>query len=122
MTGIKLKFHGMDFTQSVYSCLFVVVICHVSTIGTTNLLESPLPRYLGRISFGIYMFHPVVIGAVLTAAKALDVQLTIAGQMIVYLSAVGATVAVAALSFEYFESRVLRLNANPEKSGAPTPS
>jgi len=81
-----------------------------------NLEWKPL-RFLGKISFGIYMYHPICIflsmkilrSAQLDAGKAFPSALLC---VIVF----GITILMAALSYKFFEAPFLRLKPHLKKT------
>lgn len=62
-------------------------------------------RYLGKISYGLYVFHFVGIAAAEVILRRLGVQ----GWGPMFLVAMAATVALSALSYEVFERHFLKL-------------
>ena len=100
---------AVDFR--IYAVLFVVVVLNVSTNPATFLRvrSAPLDR-IGRISYGIYMFHPVVIVAVLGLLRPLSRSLGPIGfDVALYVLTLGTTLAIASLSFAFFEGPFSRL-------------
>jgi len=95
----------------VYAVLFLVVVLNVSTnpASLLRLRSAPLDR-LGRMSYGIYMFHPVVIVAVLALVRPWKASLGVVGSdVVLYALTFALTMAVAGLSFAFFEGPFLRL-------------
>lgn len=69
------------------------------------VLKDGIIHYFGRISYGIYMFHPVIIVIIIHALKK-------AGHPSIYLLliiTVLLTLGIAACSFEFFEKPFLKL-------------
>jgi peptidoglycan/LPS O-acetylase OafA/YrhL len=94
------------------SLVFALVIVNVGCNEDTVLrLASPAVDYLGRISYGIYMFHPLVVYGIFRAVRGLgwnpgaDFVLLAS----VYVLGIAATIAISALSYRFFELRFLRL-------------
>lgn len=73
-----------------------------------SFLESRPARYLGRISYGLYMYHPLLIQALIAAAAALRLG-GVALQLWLYLGALASTIAVSTLSSRFFETPLQRL-------------
>jgi len=67
-----------------------------------GLLAQPALVYLGRISYGLYVFHLMVIALVLFHFKLWPVPLTLS---------FGLTLGLAALSYALLERPFLRLKA-----------
>lgn len=74
--------------------------------GLKCLFDNAPARFVGRISYGIYLWHVPVIGAIRSAVPGLRDHA--AG---VFALALPLSVAVAALSYRYFEQRLLAAGA-----------
>lgn len=78
-----------------------------------GLSWGPLP-YLGKITFGLYVFHPPAVGAV----KLLHLDAALGTAPLSYFLALGATVAlniaVAAASYYFYEAPILKYKAKFE--------
>jgi peptidoglycan/LPS O-acetylase OafA/YrhL len=92
--------------------LVVVHLAMAALVGACSIrpdhglarLTDPEPiRHVGAVSYGMYLFHVAVIGAVKYALP------TWHPAWLVFLVAFPATVAVASLSFSHFERPFLRL-------------
>jgi peptidoglycan/LPS O-acetylase OafA/YrhL len=70
-----------------------------------------IPNYLGNISYGIYMFHPISISLVLLLFSRLGLASASAGiqNAFLYLSAFALTIGLSSLSYHAFESKFLKL-------------
>jgi peptidoglycan/LPS O-acetylase OafA/YrhL len=94
------------------SLVFALVILNLGCNDKTLLrIGNPALDYLGRISYGIYMFHPLVVYGIFLTVRALGWN---PGRSLfllaaVYIVAVALTIAVAALSYRFFEVPFLRL-------------
>jgi len=96
----------------VYSFLFAMVVVNASQNPRTMFrLEKPVLDFLGKISYGIYMYHPVCIGTALAIVRVLPVSGMIVQNLVIYALSVGLTIFVAWLSFTYFEAFFLRLKS-----------
>ncbi|HWY10875.1 MAG TPA: acyltransferase [Bacteroidia bacterium] len=101
-----------DGAYLVFSVLFLVIILNVSSNPNSILkLENKLFKVLGNISYGIYMYHLIVIAFVLSALKHLDIEVndSFTSQVTVYASTILLTVLLSYLSYTYFEKRFLKL-------------
>ena len=70
-----------------------------------NVLEHPVLRYLGRISYGLYIYHMVAVIAILNMAKRMDIT----SDLVTYPVVFALSIAMAALSYHFFELFFLRL-------------
>lgn len=99
---------GLDipyFTYQLYSLIFVVLILNLASNpkSVLNLEYKPL-NYLGKISYGLYMYHNIVLAACLKFLLYEGITLnSIWGNVLYYAVAITVTVIIASLSYKYFE-------------------
>ena len=97
----------------IYAISFLIIILNVSCNKNGLLkLENGLLNFLGRISYGVYMYHILVIVFLLNVIKHfLPAKDTLDGwnNLIFYLVATSITILISHLSFVYFESYFIRL-------------
>lgn len=90
-----------------YSICSLIIILNVSTNPKSFIkLEFKIFDFLGKISFGIYMYHMMVIAAVLHFAKDVlhfDNDLRPWQSIVVYLAVLSITVLISAISYKYLE-------------------
>lgn len=102
--GIKIPILHYE----VYAVLFGIIILNFSSnkqIGFT--LENPVLNYLGNISYGLYMFHPIAI--VVSIKICMYFHQT--SNWVLYPLSLLCTVCMAALSYHYMEQYFLRMKA-----------
>lgn len=103
-----------DAIYLVYSVLFLIVILNVSSNPNCLFkLENKMFRMLGNISYGIYMYHLIVIAFVLAGLQYFGMKIddSFTSQLIVYGLTIGLTVFVSLLSYTYFEKWFLNLKS-----------
>ena len=99
---------------------FVVKLTVTDTIGCKNInyikqrvriapkpifsLENKLFTYLGKISYGLYMFHPL---AIICAVK-ICLVLNYTKSILVYPLTVAVAIVLAALSYQFFEKYFIK--------------
>lgn len=100
------------FNKEFYAIMFAVVILNLAANPKTilNLEYKPL-NYLGKISYGLYMYHNIIIVIVLKLVLItglLNVSSLTGGVVFHTLCLIG-SIFISALSYEYFEKRILKL-------------
>ncbi|MBK8095002.1 MAG: acyltransferase [Verrucomicrobiaceae bacterium] len=84
-------------------CFAVILLNIVQDRRASLFLETRVMNYLGRISYGIYMWHPVAIVSAFTSVKAAPFS-----PWIHYPLTLALTVAIAAFSYHFFEGIFIR--------------
>lgn len=88
-----------------YAILFAILILNFASNPKIKIsLEHPLFTWLGNISYGLYMYHPlgIMLGIALCSHLHIDTDL------VLYPVAFGITIALAGGSYRFFESYFLR--------------
>ncbi|MBP7808072.1 MAG: acyltransferase [Bacteroidia bacterium] len=101
-----------DGIYLVYSVLFLVIILNVSSNPKSIFkLENRMFKMLGNISYGIYMYHLIVIAFVLAGLNyfGMEINDSFVSQLMVYSLTILITIFVSILSYSYFEKRFLNL-------------
>lgn len=104
LIGFGFKFPSFHF--EIFSVFFAIILLNLAGNPQSVLrLQYPWLDYLGRISYGIYMYHFIVITLVLH-------WLTTVGcttDWLVYPLSIGGTILLSALSYHGFEIWFLRM-------------
>lgn len=109
-----------------YAILFAVLILNLAANPHSVLkLEFRPLHYLGKISYGLYMYHVVAI----SIAHYLTKQLQPGNDIMLYTLTILLTIALSSASYHWFESRFLRpknrfastTNEQPVTATAPIP-
>lgn len=104
LTSLAMGIHYGFFHYEVYSILFGVIILNLACNPIySKTLEYPSLNYLGSISYGIYMYHPVILPLAIITGKYFD------SNFVIYAMTFGGTFVISALSYEYFEKTFLKL-------------
>jgi peptidoglycan/LPS O-acetylase OafA/YrhL len=108
------------FSYFVVNILFMYLILTVSVIPQKIIvLGNPILSYLGEISYGIYMYHMLIIFTTMFLFK--DILLKVGqveGYLLYYSFIVGGTIALASISKKYFEDRFLKMRKKILKQGS----
>ena len=89
----------------VYSLLFAIIILNFATNKNMKIsLENRAFNYLGNISYGLYMYHPIAI----VMALAISTHLNYTENWLIYLLSFVITAAIASISYKYYESFFLK--------------
>ncbi len=95
------------FVYSVVDLVAASAILHVLRRGRgTKLLAAPPLAQIGRISYGGYLFHALVLMLITWLIEPRLEQLPILERLAYFAGAWSATVAIAYVSFRWFESRI----------------
>ncbi len=93
-----------------YSILFAISIYHFINAKKYKLLNNITINYLGKISYGIYMYHLIAIYLTLNILSLLHItHNSIYFNISLYVIAISITILLASLSYEALEKRILRL-------------
>ena len=88
------------FTHEVYAFLFGVLVLNLAlTQRSLASLRTPTLDYLGRISYGLYMFHPLAITLAIRAVGALGTLPNPVNHAAVYVATLAISIALAAASY-----------------------
>jgi peptidoglycan/LPS O-acetylase OafA/YrhL len=105
----------------VYGVLFAVLLVNLAANPRSLVrLENPVFNYLGKISYGLYMFHLVGIALAHWVTR----HWAPGEDLLLHGLSVGLTIGLAALSYQYFEKPFIRLKTRftKVKSGAAPPT
>jgi peptidoglycan/LPS O-acetylase OafA/YrhL len=94
--------------------LFGVVIC-IFVSKPIIFFENKKMQYLGKISYGIYMFHAIMMQLVGFAYLKFLINLNLPNYLLILISnilIVGLTILAAHFSYKYYESYFLNLKVN----------
>ena len=98
------------FTHELYAVLFVILVLNLAITQRSLVnLRTPTLDYLGRISYGQYMFHPLAITLAIRAVGALGKLPDPANHAGVYVATLAISIALAAASYHWLENPFLTL-------------
>ena len=99
---LKLRYFNLEM----YALLFGIVILNAAS-GTSNIfkMNNPVLKYLGKISYGLYMYHFICIVFVLQLLIKLELSNNI---FLVYISIITCTVLISGISYSTIERYFLK--------------
>lgn len=90
---------------NIYAMLFGIIIYNLSLNPKTWIkLQTRPTDYLGKISYGIYIYHPIAIVASIKMLQHFNSN----NSLLIYIIATVATIGISSLSYHYFEQWFLR--------------
>lgn len=106
------------YSKELFAIIFMVLILNLAANPRTliNLEYKPL-NYLGKISYGLYMYHNFVLTMVLKVfmwSGLVNVG-SLGGGILYQLVSIGLTIIASALSYEYFEKWFLGIKGRYTK-------
>lgn len=105
---------NFSFVNAVIDTSIVSIVALALIIGQINVknrilnLENALCNFLGKISYGIYVYHPLLIFLISLLFKEIFLENDILKLVLVYLSILSATILLSYISYNYFEKRFIR--------------
>lgn len=107
------KFHLASILDQEIMCFITVALImgQIAVKSPVINLERPALDRLGRLSYGIYVIHPVVIFLLAKLWSGVHYPPTVLHYCIVFILAASLTVLLAFLSYEYFEKFFLAVKS-----------
>lgn len=105
----------VELHHLIFSVLFLIVILNGSVNPATFVkLENKILFTLGAISYGLYMWHPLCIGATIWIMRQFDIWRfpSSISNLIYYSSSILLTIGLSYVSYFYFERYFLRIKKN----------
>ena len=107
-------FHFKIFNDEIYGFLFALILYLFASYEKTINLEQKWLNQLGKISYGIYVYHWLVIIGMIQLIKFLNIQNVVFSNLIIYVGGITLTLSISYISFYYFERRFLNLKSSFE--------
>ena len=110
-----------DGIHIIYSIIFIIVILNI--LGNKNIkikLENKIFNFLGKISYGLYMYHFMIIPVILYILNKYKFTTNeFFLNFIIYSTTILITILVSSLSYYFFENKFIQLKSkfSPIKSG-----
>jgi peptidoglycan/LPS O-acetylase OafA/YrhL len=107
-----------QFNDEIYSLLFGLIILNVATKAKPIIhLENRFLTFLGQISYGLYVYHWIVILTIIEILKMyftnyIENKNTM--NLILYSGSISLTILISYLSYQYFEKPFLKIKGKFE--------
>lgn len=98
--------------HEVYSCLFLAIIMNAASGRSIFhfFLDHPVITYFGKISYGIYMYHGLVVVLMVKALNLLaGFSFNVTQTVVLDVLVLAGTILVAGASYEFFEKPMIKL-------------
>jgi peptidoglycan/LPS O-acetylase OafA/YrhL len=105
MTGLYKEVWGYTALNYLFA---VMIYCVARTDFLTTFLESTPLRYLGKISYGLYVYHYGIIAIFAALFHKYDLPYSLRSPQM-FVAALGTTLIVATLSFYMLEKPIINL-------------
>ena len=113
---IAVSFRPTGINYEFYACFFCFMLLNLAGNPHSLVkLDNPVTRFMGDISYGLYMYHPVAIALVMNVLLTIWPSAPQTGGVadplfvtLLYALGFGLTTLLAWLSYNYFEKPFLR--------------
>ncbi len=97
-------------TYELYAAPFAIVIVNIAANKNTIIsFENKILDYLGRITYGLYLYHYIaIVISIKVAFLLVPSNSLVSSNIIYYLITFGLSILLAILSYEFFEKRFLK--------------
>ncbi|MBL7937397.1 MAG: acyltransferase [Bacteroidia bacterium] len=109
-----------DGIHIVYSILFLIIILNISNGNMFRKNENIILNYLGKISYGLYMYHLMIIPFVLYVFKnTISISSEGLSNILIYTGTISLTIVISSISYHFLETPFIKFKSkfSPVKSG-----
>lgn len=87
----------------------IIIVNQISNLKKIINLENRVFDFLGKISFGLYVYNPLVIYLMAFIINPFEIENALFKQILIYITVVPVVILTAYLSYHYFEKIFLRI-------------
>ncbi len=111
---VQLFSRDIQCDNLIFSLIFAAAIINLA--GNQNViisLENKILYHLGKISYGLYMYHWIAIVAVINLIKQFDIlkENILIFNIVLYTASFGLVILISHMSFTYFEYKFIVLKS-----------
>lgn len=107
LLAMGVRIPGLNYEG--YAVFFVFLLMNLAANPNSIInLENRLCNFMGKISYGLYMYHPLAIVTCLYVIRRF-LPYSTGFSVLLYLTSYALTTLLAWLSYEYFEKQFLKL-------------
>lgn len=108
IAALLLIIYGITFNylnDEIYSMLFMIIILNLSSNKSTIIsIDNKIFDYLGKISYGLYMYHPLaIVIAIISVIKITEGTAIPSQSALIYCLSIVTTIIISSVSYELFE-------------------
>lgn len=97
------------FQVSIYSGLFAWMIILIVNGTLTRFFEAKILIFLGQISYGIYMYHYIILLMLMKFIHPYFDNYSITANIVLYVLVILLTILLSYISYHFFEKNILKL-------------
>jgi len=101
-------YHLNLFQDELYSVLFAISILILTTNTKIINIDNPISKYFGKISYGIYMYHWIIL-ELLFRNKILNIENNQIFNISIYSITIGLTLSISTFSYYFIEKPFLKI-------------
>uniref|UniRef100_UPI00289E8A42 acyltransferase family protein n=1 Tax=Soonwooa sp. TaxID=1938592 RepID=UPI00289E8A42 len=90
----------------------IIIVGQISASTKIINLEFKLSNLLGKYSYGIYIYHPLLLFLFAKMNLFASIENELAKLVVIFGVVVVATIGIAVISYEVFEKRFIKLKEN----------
>ena len=106
--------HFTHFTDEIYTLFFGLILYCFAAYDETINLEYKVLNFLGKISYGIYVFHWMFVLLSFKLIRVFEIENNVIINLVIYILTIGLTLLTSYLSHAYFEKFFLKLKVKFE--------
>lgn len=100
----------IEIFRIIYAILFLIIILNlILNEKLENLFENKWFNHLGKISYGIYMYHQILIVLTINLVLKYFKNIGLIENVIIYTFSIILTLLISHLSYSYFETPLLKI-------------